>query len=436
MKRVGIDQLRRALPEAVREATLAVAAAADGLGVGIHLVGGPVRDFLLGRPLRDVDLVAEPREGARGKGDAAAVVAAAKLSGARVVAHARFGTVRIEQGGAVLDVATVRSERYASPGALPTVEPGGLDDDLRRRDFTVNGLAAPLNPTARRGRSSLIDPGEGLADLERGVLRVFHPRSFHDDPTRALRAARLAPRLGMSLARPSRSALRSALRDGAFGGVSGERYRAELEKLFADPAQGLDPANALGLLDEWHVLAALEPGLHLGREARTPLRRLGRDLRDPPASLRAWLAGFMVWLGPLPAPLRRRVLRRFAVRGRAAERIVAHPREAAAALRRLARRRGRGATDAVLRGLGAEERWALAAGAPPPLRRRILRWAEEDRAVRLPVTGRDLVALGLDGPAVGRALERIRTGVLDKTVRSRDEALALAREMSGTKGRS
>jgi len=333
----------------------------------------------------------------------------------------------------LVDVATVRSEHYASPGALPSVEPGGLDEDLRRRDFTVNGLAAPLNAVARRGRSALIDPGEGLADLERGVLRVFHPRSFHDDPTRALRAARLAPRLGMSLARPSRSALRSALRDGAFGGVKGERYRAELEKLFLDPTHGLDPSRALRLLDDWHVLGALEPGLELAPAAQTPLRRLGRDLADPALaspSFQPWLAGMMIWLGPLPAALRRRVLRRFAVRGRAAERIVGHPREVARVLRRLARSRGRGAADAVLRGLGSEELRALAAEAPMPVRRRILRWAAEDRTVRLPVSGRDLLELGLDGPAVGRALERIRLGVLDRTVRHKEDALTLAREVA------
>ncbi|MCP3983165.1 MAG: CCA tRNA nucleotidyltransferase [bacterium] len=436
VKRIALDRLRRALPGPVREAALAVASAGDKLGVGIHLVGGPVRDFLLDRPLRDLDLLAEPRDAKTGKGDAAAVVAAAQLGGARVVVHERFGTVRIEQEGFALDVATVRSERYDAPGALPTVAPGGLDEDLLRRDFTVNAMAAPLNATARRGRSALIDPGGGLVDLERGLMRVFHPRSFRDDPTRALRAARLVPRLGMALARPSRSALRAALREGAFGAVKGERYQAEFEKLFEDPVHGLDPSRALRLLEEWHVLAALEPGLLLPPTARTPLRRLGRDLSEAPASLQPWLSGFMVWLGPLPAPLRRRVLRRFAVRGRAAERIVAYPRTAARVLRGLARRRGRGATDASLRGLGAEELQALAAEAPTTERRRVLRWLQEDRAVRLPVSGRDLLELGLEGPAVGRALERIRLAVLDRKVRNREDALSLAAELARHKRRS
>ncbi|MCP5056123.1 MAG: CCA tRNA nucleotidyltransferase [bacterium] len=437
MKRIGLDLLRRALPEPARDATLAIAKAGDSLGVGIHLVGGPVRDFLLDRPLRDVDLVAEPRDETMKQADsaAAAVAKTAQLEGARIVVHPRFGTVRIELDGVVLDVSSVRSEVYEKPGALPTIAAGGLDEDLRRRDFTVNGMAAPLNATARKGRSALIDPGEGLADLDRGLLRVFHAGSFQDDPTRALRAARLAPRLGMALARPSRSALRGALRDGAFGGVKGERYHAEFEKLFADPVHGLDPSRALRLLDEWHVLAALEPGLHLPKTSRTPLRRLGRDLVDASASLQPWLTGFMLWLGPLPAPLRRRVLRRFAVRGRAAERIVAYPRTAARILRALGRGRGRGPTDALLRGVGAEELQALAAEAATAERRRILRWRREDRAVRLPVSGQDLLEMGLTGPAVGRALERIRLAVLDQKVRNREDALSLAAELAPRKPR-
>ena len=429
MRRVTRDAVHRALPEALREAVLEVARSGDLHGVGVHLVGGPVRDFLLGRALRDVDLIAEPREG---DSDAASVARGASLGDARVVVHARFGTVRIDLGRESIDLATVRSEEYATPGALPTVGRGELLDDLRRRDFRINALAIPLNDCAGRGRQALIDPGEGVADLREGVLRVFHDRSFHDDPTRALRASRLAPRLGMSLARGSRSALRSALRDGAFGAVKGERYRAELVKVFTDPAHGLDPARALRLLEDWHVLAALEPGLGLPPEVRPALKRLGKDLTlDAPRSRRgaAWIAGLRVWLSPLAPGLRRRVLRRLAVRGEQAQRIAGHPAEAARLLRSLARARGRGAIDALLRDLPEDALLSVTAQADAPIRRRLQRWLREDRAVAVPVTGRDLVALGLEGPAVGKALARIRVAVLDGTVRNREEALALAREV-------
>jgi tRNA nucleotidyltransferase (CCA-adding enzyme) len=429
LRRVGRDAICGALPPAARPLLDALLEAADAMALHVFLVGGPVRDFLLRRPVRDVDLIVEPRAGQ----GALALARAAAPEDARVVSHERFGTVKLVAEGVEVDLGTVRSERYRRPGALPEVAPGTLREDLERRDFSVNALALPLSAAAREVHRAVVDPGRGLADLEAGLLRVFHARSFHDDPTRALRAARLGPRLGFALTRATRAALRGALRDGAFGAVSGERYRAELERLFADARLGLDPAHALRQLDAWHVLGALEPGLVAPAPARAPLRRLGRLVAEPPWPLppgRAWVAGLMVWLAPLQAPLRRRTLRRLAVRGETASRIAGFARARDAWLRRLARARGRGATEAVLRGAADEELLALAASAAPSLRRRVIRYAAEDRLVALPVDGTDLVALGLEGPAVGRALARIRAAVLDRAVRSRDEALALAAEVA------
>ena len=392
----------------------------------LHLVGGPVRDLLLGRPIRDVDLLIEARNGF----GAAELARAAAPRGAKVEVHDRFGTVRLTTGEASVDVAAARRERYRHPGALPKVEPASLEEDLRRRDFSVNAMALPL---ASRGRTTLVDPAQGRVDLEARVLRVLHDGSFHDDPTRALRAARLAPRLGFRLARSSNSALRNAMRDGAFGGVSGERLRREFEKLFEDAARDLDPAQALRRLSDWQVLAALEPGLELPRGAHLPLRRLGRALASPPwrsARFRRWAAGLYVWLAAVPANQRKRLLDRLSLRGELSRRISAFPREGLGLLEPLAAARGRGPVDAVLAGLDEERLYALHAWAPTPVRRRVVRWAAEDRARRSPVSGNDLTAIGIAGPAVGRALARIRSGFLDGAIANREEGLALAREVS------
>jgi tRNA nucleotidyltransferase (CCA-adding enzyme) len=402
----------------------------------VYLVGGPVRDLLLGRRLRDVDLVVEPRGGL----GAPELAREAAAPGLRAVAHERFGTasLSVAGGAAAVDLATARSESYAHAGALPRVVLGTLEEDLLRRDFTVNALALPLSAAARSRHAGVVDPSGGLPDLESRRLRVLHPKSFHDDPTRALRAARLAPRLGFAPTRGTLLALRAALRDGAFGRVSGERLRGELVKLFDDARDGLDPARALGLLDAWHVLGALEPGLSLERGAVTPLRRLAREIREPswPAPRwRPWLAGLAVWLAPLEAGLRRAALRRLAVRGEQAARVAGFPRQRDAWLRSLARARGRGAVDAALAGADEDGLHALFASAPAPARRRIARWAGEDRGRRPPADGRDLVRIGLRGPAVGRALRRIRTAWLDGAVRTREEALALAAELSRARTR-
>jgi len=436
VKGAVLDAVRRGLAPGAAALFETVLAEAEKRHVALYLVGGPVRDLLLGRNLRDVDLIVEPREDVRL--GAEELARAAAPAGAQVVGHDRFGTVRIEASDGALDIATVRRESYARPGALPSVEPGTLDDDLRRRDFTVNALAVPISTAARRGRPALIDPESGRADVSRGVLRIFHPESFHDDPTRALRAARLAERLGFRLSRGSRTALRDAIGAGAFSAVSGDRWRREFEKLFDDARRGLDPAVALRLLAEWHVLRALEPGLALPSVAVPALRRLGRSLATPQlpaARLRPWAAGLAVWLAELDATSRRRTLRRLAVRGELAQRIVEFPRLRDRCLRTLATARGRGAVDALLGGIDEERLLALFAYAPPASRRRLLRWALEDRTRRPPVTGADLVAAGLSGPVVGAALARIRLAWLDGAVHTRDEAIALARELSARLGR-
>jgi len=155
----------------------------------------------------------------------------------------------------------------------------------------------------------------------------------------------------------------------------------------------------------------------------------------PSARLRPWAVGFAVWLAEVDATSRRRTLRRLAVRGELAQRIVEFPRLRDRCLRTLATARGRGAVDALLGGLDDERLLGLFVYAPPAGRRRLLRWALEDRMRQPPVSGADLIAAGLTGPVVGAALARIRLAWLDGTVHTRDEAIALAREIGARLGR-
>jgi hypothetical protein len=137
-----------------------------------------------------------------------------------------------------------------------------------------------------------------------------------------------------------------------------------------------------------------------------------------------------IWLEPLTPALRRRTLRRFSIRGDVAERIGRFPNTRDVCLKALLRARGRGAIDAVLAPLTEEELHALYAVADAKARRRIERFAGEDRIRRAPISGTDLVDLGLEGPALGRALVRIRTAYLDGALKNREEAIALAREIA------
>jgi tRNA nucleotidyltransferase (CCA-adding enzyme) len=420
------SEFRKALEPATAVLLSAVLEVAESRDLAIYAVGGPVRDLVLNREIRDVDLLVD---GA----DAVALATAAAPPDACVSSHDRFGTVRLQARSASIDLSATRRETYAHVGALPRVESGSLEEDLARRDFTVNALALPLSSQAKRKHSGVVDLAGGIDDLASGDLRILHTQSFHDDPTRMLRAARLGPRLGLSLTRGSRTALRDALRDGVFGRVSGDRLRRELVKLFEDAEFGLDPSKALRLLSNWHVLGALEPGLDLPHSAVVPLRRLGRAIASPPwrsGRWRSWISGFNVWLAPASPALRRRVLQRFSVRGDAARSIGDFPKASSGWLKALLRARGRGAIDAALAPLSEEDLYSLYVLADAKLRRRVARYAVEDRARRVPISGDDLVGIGLEGPALGRVLHQVRIAHLDGAVKSRDEAIALAREIA------
>jgi len=182
-------------------------------GEGVHLVGGAVRDLLLAREPRELDLVVE--------GD---VDAAAARLGGEVTAHDRFGTVLVRADGCAFDLVRARAESYARPGALPEVRPGTLDEDLQRRDVTINAIALGFDGT-------LTTVDRALDDLAAGVLRVLHDASFVDDPTRVWRVARYAARLGFGVEERTRSLAAAA--DPST--VSGDRLGAELRLALREP---------------------------------------------------------------------------------------------------------------------------------------------------------------------------------------------------------
>jgi len=335
----------------------------------VYLVGGAVRDLLLGRGRADIDLVVE--------GDAAAL--AARL-GAEVVSHERFATAKVELDGHEVDIASARSESYPHPGALPVVEPAAtLEADLSRRDFSINAMAVPLDEPA------LVDPHGGQADLAECLLRVLHARSFVDDPTRALRAARYAARFGFEL-EPETERL---LRDADLETVSADRRDADLLRLAGER----EAARAFALLAEWGLV------------------RLRGDGVDRVAAVLGLLES-APWSGLVP---RDRVLLRAALVGPSggeealAQASPERPSEAVA----LASRHD--PIELVLaRAQGAE--W-------------LDRYLTEWRDIALEIDGEDLIAAGVaQGPAVGRGLKEALRRKLDGEIRGRDQELYVAVE--------
>ncbi|MEA2575148.1 MAG: hypothetical protein QOH93_2446 [Chloroflexia bacterium] len=242
------QRIAQALPEGVRLPLKHVAALAEAHGDAIYLVGGFVRDALLGIPQKDIDLTVI------GDGVILAKMLAAEL-GTEVEVADRFGTATVSlSGGLDLDFVTARKESYPAPGALPVVQPGTLEDDLARRDFTINALAVPLT---LKGFGQLVDQHGGVADLVARLVRVLHPHSFEDDPTRIFRAVRYAERLSFKIERDTLELMLRAVRDGALATLSTERAVRELLLIMEEPrAEAM-----LATLDRLGVLSSVHPGL-------------------------------------------------------------------------------------------------------------------------------------------------------------------------------
>ena len=242
-------------------------------GDALFIVGGFVRDLLLGTPTLDIDLVVE--------GDAIQLAQQlAQRYGGRVRSHQRFGTAKWlihesqilasdKQLPQSLDFVTARTEFYDHPSALPEVERSSIKQDLHRRDFTINTLAIRLEPDFF---GELLDFYGGENDLHSGLIRVLHSLSFVEDPTRMLRAARLEQRLAFHIEIRTEELLRDAL--DLLDRVSGERIYHELHLIFREvmPERALRRLDGLGVLSQIHHDLSIDDwGVQRFKEMRSGL---------------------------------------------------------------------------------------------------------------------------------------------------------------------
>src|SRR5262249_41875796 len=193
--------------------------------------------------------------------------------GGRVREHPTFLTATVElPGRRRLDIATARRERYLRPGALPEVAAGAVRGGLWRRGFSLNALALRLPPAAW---GELLDPTGGGEDLRRKEIRILHPLSFVEDPTRILRAGRFATRLDFRLEPATGRLLAEAAKLGSHPALSGDRVRAELGRVLAEP----DPEGVLEALGAWGGLALLGRDYRFDRAGSGALARVRRRTR-------------------------------------------------------------------------------------------------------------------------------------------------------------
>ena len=400
--------LEQRVPAALLGAMRQAAALATARDLPLYLVGGLVRDVLLGRSPLDADVTVE--------GDAIALAEELALEvGGEAVTHPPFGTARVTWDNLALDLAMARTETYAQPGALPVVRPANLHEDLLRRDFSMNALAIRLDGPHW---GQLIDPAGGLSDLRAGLVRVLHPQSFQDDPTRLFRAVRYAARLGFRI---EADTVALAGRDAEYiSRLSSDRLRREISLILEEaiPERSLFQASELGLLTG--PLSALRMTLPV---AVSFASARGVSERPSPA-LYLCLLTFDATEGERAALVDR----------------LRFPRDQAQALTHVQLVRQRvaaldvasgppSAVAAALDGTSDVAVLAVELRSSEPVRRLLMQYRQEWRTVRPRLSGHDLQDIGVArGPLVREMLARLRAARLDGLARTEDEERRLVQE--------
>ena len=372
----------------------------------LYLVGGPVRDALMGMPVHDLDFVLE--------GDAPALAreVAAELGGG-VVSHHAFGTASVNLEYDRVDIVTARKETYPYPGALPQVYPGTIENDLARRDFSINAMAVRLGA----GCEGLLDPHGGLADLKAGVVRTLHRASFADDPTRIFRAVRYEQRLGFRIEPGTLRRIDEAVASGGIRRLSHDRVRREIEHILDEKS----PGPPLLRLAELGVLSQLAPGL----SSLPAVERLTSAPGD--ATPMMYLAALAYPLAPAQVEILIRRLNmpnscarvaRDAVALREIEENLASPGISNSSVAHLLSGKSE---DAV--------RAAALVSHSPVIAQRLEEFLVKLRLLFPKLDGNDMLALGVPpGPCVGRLLRELSDAKLDGLVNTLEDEKHFVRE--------
>ena len=434
-----LPRMKRMLPGEVLSIIKRVAKVAEEHQLKAYVVGGFVRDLLLGEKNLDVDLVVE--------GDAIdfARHTAEKLD-ATVVAHKKFGTATLIVKRPIkgtrfkIDIAAARTETYKHPAALPSVEFGSIKDDLYRRDFTINAMAASMD---MKNFGELIDFFNGRRDLKRKRISVLHDKSFIDDPTRIFRAVRFEQRYDFRIDRRTVAFIRNAVKQEMFEAVSGERLREEIELLLKEK----EAVKAIRRMRNLHELRFISAGIRFDRASdalcgsiKRLHRRFGRYFSKK-RSVDIWLVYFMVIIDRLGLKATMEVCSRFAMKRSDRLRLVSCKKSEKKVKRVLTDKKHVKPSRIydVLEPLPYETLLFLMAKCGRHLNgRRVVNFLTRYNGIRLRIRGEDLKDMGMTpGPEFTRVLRKTLYARLDGKLGTRREELGFARELasrqSGTK---
>ena len=429
--RMTPNDLLRRLPQERLSLLHALGNLADEGGVSLYLVGGVVRDLLLKRENWDLDLTVE------GDGIAFARLVADRY-GAGLAVFERFATARLAfPDGFKMDIATTRQESYAQPAVLPTVQPASIEEDLSRRDFTINAIAVQLNP-GQFGR--LLDAYEGQRDLRAHTIRVLHAGSFQDDPTRIFRAIRFEQRFGFRLARTSVRLLAQAASTNLIQQLSGPRLQNEILLLFAEH----DPVRAIARLEQLQLLRFLHRRLCYTTKVKRVVTAVPKALawwasRFPDSVIDRPILYLMALSSESSAVVVASMIRRLALSREQAKNVSAGGSLVDRALKRLTNkgtvrpsqvyRLLADLSDEALVLLLAKQVSAQHGLRVSLLKRHLVAYAR-NRAIKTALTGRDLQAMGLKpGPQYKTILGKLLDARIDGMITTEADERVLTHKL-------
>jgi len=409
-----ISKLQSSIPKDILGVLWQAHHLAQDSGQEVYLVGGAVRDLLLGSKQVDVDItIIGPAV------DFAENLA--EYTGGRVSSISQFGTVKLHVAGHTVDIATAREESYTAPGALPTVRPAPIIEiDLFRRDFTINAMAIGF---IDQDQVELIDPWGGLSDLLQENVTVLHSKSFQDDPTRALRAVRYEQRLGFTIDPYTEHLMRQDLH--YISEVSGERVWNEIERSLQED----HPEKVISRCQELGILKAIHPDFVVRGDIIELFQRLRIERGVHRANTRQYLCLVFVTIEP---EKRQEVASRLRPPGKYL-RLLRDLQTIDLLLPQLTRDSiGLDELYRCLRNLNDDALVAYYVWTDSALaRERIDLYIGDLKDVRTSLNGKDVVALGVpEGPAVGEILQQLLYARIKGEIKTRPEEIEMAKSLA------
>jgi tRNA nucleotidyltransferase (CCA-adding enzyme) len=415
-----------------------ISAEADSRDIKLFVVGGFVRDLILGKKNYDLDIVVEGDAIEFGK------IIADKLGGSLVV-HKKFGTSTVVMnwpdwlGPSLhpdnkfkIDIATARQEIYEAPAALPTVKFSSLRQDLYRRDFTINAMAVKIN---KKDFGLFVDFFDGIKDLERGIIRILHDKSFIDDPTRIFRAVRFEQRFGFKIESHTEYLIKHAVKQEMFRRTENQRIRDELILILKEK----DPEKAVFRMRELHELRFIHPELVLKRSIKKNFDQIKsvvgwyNESAAKKRKLDIWLMNLMVMLDKLTLKQVEEVLEKFVFTRSESIRLRSYKKMGEKAVRKLSSRKKLKPSQVydILEPFSHEVTLCIMARTKSrTAQRRIKKFFTDYNGMELRIKGHDIKKEGVSpGPEYKDILKKILCRKLDGKLPTKKDELGYMRKL-------